>query len=139
MGMKKLHLAIFLVALTLTGCMHGSSHFINPQVVQNITGVKFPKYKLVSAENGTRSFNGDGSDRFTLEFKQLPDDDFYTILDQNQDFFKWTEDGRTTYSFERIWGNGLPAPQGESDNDDYNFKVKIEKGAKEFYIVVTTW
>ena len=69
----------------------------------------------------------------------MPDDDFYTILDQNQDFFKWTEDGRTTYSFGCIWGNGLPAPPGESDNDDYNFKVKIKKGAKEFYIVVTTW
>ena len=137
--MKKYALAVLLTAIAMIGCMRLQSHFVNPKVVENITSVKFPAYKVIGTVKGPRSFNGDGSDRYTLEFKQLPNDDFYAVLDQNEDFFKWNEDGTTTYSFERIWGNGLPAPKGESDNDDYNFRLKIEKGSKQFSIEVMVW
>ncbi len=41
---------------------------------------------------------------FTLEFKKMPDEDFYKKLDEHFDCFK---PGK--YSYSVIWGNGLEA------------------------------
>lgn len=113
-------------------------HFVRPNVVENITGIKFPKYKFVETNSiSLWCVRGEFSYGYTLEFKRMPDDSFYEKLDQV--FFKTVEDGKTLYSFEQIWGNGLPAPKGESDEEDYDFKVRIEKGSKQFYIDVMMW
>ena len=110
-------------------------HFVRSKVVENITGVRFPKYKVIEYKPSNSRI--DRSDSFTLEFNEMPTAYFYGELAQC--FFKWTEDDRTEYSYDCIWGNGLPAPKGESDKDDYDFKVKIIEGERVFHIEVSAW
>lgn len=71
---------------------------------------------------------------FTLEFKRMPDEAFYKELDEHFDSF---ESGK--YSYSAIWGNGMEAPKGESDNDDISFSIDIEKASKTFHIRVGEW
>ncbi len=109
-------------------------HFVRPKVVENITGVRLPNYKVVEYERGSRSFNGDYTDEFVLEFERIPDDAFYKKLDEHFDCF---EPGK--YSYSAIWGNGIEAPKGVSEKHDGIFRVEIEKGSKTFYIEAGTW
>ncbi len=107
-------------------------HFVRPKVVKNITGVAFPKYKVV--EYWPSKSRWDRSDSFTLEFIEMPSEEFYKELDTHFDSF---EPG--IYSFSAIWGNGIEAPKGELEKYDGTFRVKIEKGSKTFWIQAGTW
>jgi len=106
-------------------------HFVRRQVIENITGVKMPKFKLVEYEKGNTFFNGDYSDYFTLEFKGLPDSTFYQNLrDNGFDYYEGC------YHFYLNWGSGLVedevVPKGESGN--YGFSMTICEGEKRFTI-----
>ena len=111
-------------------------HFIKRRVIENITGVRLPKYKVVNEGEMWRCFGivPDHSYAFTLEFKRMPDEAFYKELDEHFDCF---EPGK--YSYSAIWGNGLKAPKGESDDDDINFSIDIERGSKTFHVSVNRW
>ena len=109
-------------------------HFVKPKVVENITGVRLPKYMVVEYERGPRSFNGDYTDEFVLEFERIPDEDFYKKLEEHFDCFEPRK-----YSYSTIWGNGIEAPKGESKKYDGTFRVEIEKGSRTFYIEAGTW
>ena len=111
-------------------------HFVKRRVVENITGVRLPRYKVVERGEGWRCFGRfpEHSYDFTLEFKSEPDEAFYEKLDEHFDCF---EPG--TYSYSAIWGNGLEAPKGESDKDDIGFSIEIERGSKTFQIRVAEW
>ena len=111
-------------------------HFIKRRVIENITGVRFPKYKVVNRGETwrcSRPFPEHSYD-FTLEFKRIPDEAFYKELDGHFDCF---ETGK--YSYSAIWGNGLEAPKGESNKDDISFSIDIERGSKTFHIRVAEW
>lgn len=43
------------------------------------------------------------------------------------------------YSYSTIWGNGLEAPKGESDQEDISFSIDIERGSKTFHIRLGEW
>ena len=111
-------------------------HFVKRRVIENITGVRFPNYKVVNQGETWRCFGivPDHSYDFTLEFRRMPDEAFYKELDDHFDCF---EPGK--YSYSAIWGNGLEAPKGESDDDDINFSIDIERGSKTFHIMVGEW
>ena len=64
----------------------------------------------------------------------MPDNAFYETLDEHFDCF---EPGKYIYS--AIWGNGMEAPKGESDEDDISFSITIEKGSMAFHIRVMEW
>ena len=104
-------------------------HFVKSSVIENITGVSFPKYRVVDRRSTWNSY-----DNFTLEFKRMPDEAFYKELDEH---FDCHEPGK--YSYSAIWGNGLEAPKGESDKDDISFSIDIERGSKTFHIRVGEW
>lgn len=111
-------------------------HFVRPRVIENITGVRLPKYKVIDrgeASRRRRTFPDNTYD-FTLEFNKMPDDAFYETLDKHFDSF---ESGK--YSYSVIWGNGIEAPKGESDKDDISFSIDIEKGSRTFHIRVGEW
>lgn len=111
-------------------------HFVRRRVVENITGVKFPKYKVLNQGEEWECFSRSPEHTydFTLEFKKMPDEDFYEKLDEH---FDCLEVGK--YSYSAIWGNGIEAPKGESDDDDISFSVDIERGSKTFQIRVGRW
>ena len=102
-------------------------HFVKSDVIENITGVSFPKYTVVER----RSI---WCDYFMLEFERMPDEAFYKELDEHFDCF---EPGK--YSYSAIWGNGIEAPKGESDQEDISFSIDIERGSKTFHIRVGEW
>ena len=102
-------------------------HFVKSDVIENITGVSFPKYTVVER----RSI---WCDYFMLEFERMPDEAFYKELDEHFDCF---EPGK--YSYSAIWGNGMEAPKGESAKDDISFSIDIERGSKSFHIRVGEW
>ena len=104
-------------------------HFVKSSVIENITGVSFPKYRVVDRRSTWNSY-----DNFTLEFKRMPDEAFYKELDEHFDCF---EPGK--YSYSAIWGNGLEAPKGESDEDDIRFSIDIERESKTFHVMVMRW
>ena len=115
---------------------HMQHHFVRRRVVENITGVRLPRYKVID-RGGEASRVRRFPDRtydFTLEFKEMPDEDFYKKLSEHFDCF---EPGK--YSYSAIWGNGMEAPKGESAKDDISFSIAIERGSKTFHIRVGEW
>lgn len=132
---------LFVAAVAVRGHLHFSehylqNHFIKRSVIENITGVGLPKYKVVDHRETWRCFSRfpEHSYDFTMEVKRMPDDTFYKELDEHFDCF---EPGK--YSYSAIWGNGLEAPKGESDEDDISFSIDIKRGSKTFYIRVAEW
>ena len=111
---------------------HMKHHFVRPRVVENITGVRLPRYKVVEYQRSKSRW--DRSDSFTLEFQKMPTEDFYKELETRFDSY---ESGQ--YHYSTIWGNGIKAPKGESDKDDGTFSIEISKGSKTFYIEAGTW
>ena len=115
---------------------HLQHHFVKRRVIENITGVRMPRYKVIDRggeDSRVRRFP-DCTYDFTLEFKKMPDEDFYEKLDEHFDCF---EPGK--YSYSAIWGNGIEAPKGESAKDDINFSIAIERASKTFHIRVGEW
>ena len=111
-------------------------HFVRRRVVENITGVRLPRYKVIERwgeDSRSRRFPERTYD-FSLEFKKMPDEDFYKKLDEHFDCF---EPGKYIHS--AIWGNGMEAPKGESDKDDISFSIDIEQASKTFHIRVGEW
>ena len=111
-------------------------HFVRRRVVENITGVSLPRYKVLDRGEEWKCFSRSPEHTydFTLEFKKIPDDAFYEKLEAHFDSF---EPGK--YSYSTIWGNGLEAPKGESAKDDINFSIAIERDSKTFHIMVGEW
>jgi len=134
-------------------------HFVQPKVVENIIGIRLPKYKVVEYDKDRRSFNGDYSDKFTLEFRKLPDDAFFDELDKHfrkyiptrQQLDSIPDDeiylfsrraeikDSTLYSMDCMWGHGLGTPEGEPDAGDYWYTIRIDRRSKTFRIGVTAW
>ena len=111
-------------------------HFVRRRVVENITGVRLPRYKVIERGEEWKCFSRSPEHTydFTLEFKKMPDEDFYKKLDEHFDSF---EPGK--YSYSAIWGNGMEAPKGESDKVDISFSIDIERASKTFHIRVGEW
>jgi len=98
--------------------------------IERITGVRIPEYKVTKAFIGPTSFLGDFEDSLYIEFETLPSDELFEKMDS----LNWYRDG-DKYSFSTIWGNGSPAPEGENDEEDRFFKIKLTKGEKTGIIV----
>lgn len=132
---------IIVAVAAIWGCDYYSehymqNHFVRRRVVENITGVKFPKYKVVNQGEEWKCFgrSPEHTYLFTLEFNKMPDYEFYKKLDEHFGCFEPGE-----YSFSVIWGNGLEAPKGESNEDDFSFSIDLERGSKTFHIRVMEW
>ncbi|MBR4065331.1 MAG: hypothetical protein IKJ97_01115 [Bacteroidaceae bacterium] len=44
-----------------------------------------------------------------------------------------------TYSFDTMWGNGLPAPEGENEEEDMIFSLSVEKGSRTITVSFGAW
>ena len=102
--------------------------------IERITGVRIPEYKVTKAFIGPTSFLGDFKDSLYIEFETLPSDELFEKIDS----LNWYREG-DKYSFSTSWGNGSPAPEGENDEEDRFFKIKLTKGEKTGIIVYGMW
>ena len=89
---------------------------------------------------GEISFNGDYNDSFTFEFKTTPSDDLFDKIDKMIEGGEtcWEKNG-DVYTFDCMWGNGIPAPKGENENDDMTFSITISRGKKQGVIHHGMW
>lgn len=114
--------------------------FTNKDTIERITGVTYPNFKIVEYTKGRTSFLGDYNDQLIIEFKETPSTAFYQKLDsliavEQSDWSKRDN----VYSYSKIWGNGLPAPKGEDDEEDMTFSIEFEKGSKKAIIGYGAW
>ena len=112
----------------------------SPARIERITGVRIPAYKTIEDDEGTRGFNGDFNDRFTIEFKSMPSDEMFDEIDKMIETGKtgWHKEG-DDYIFNCMWGNGYAAPEGEDENADGMFGITITRGKKQGTIRHGAW
>ena len=129
-------------------------HFVTPGVIENITGVKMPRYKVVERNLDVDPFHNwrqrkhrsrfdvwryDHRDEFMLEFIETPDEAFYLDLrGKGFDYNSGFDQQRGYYEFHLNWGSGLVddevVPKGESGNYDYT--IRIYEGSRRFFVMV---
>ena len=110
--------------------------FDDAKTLTRITEVEFPKFKVVEYDRGCKSFHGDYSDELVLEFKEMPSEEFYAALENSSE---WSSSDEGSYFYSRMWGNGMPAPKGEDDDEDVHLSIKIQRGEKRFHVTFGTW
>ena len=123
-----------LVCLTACGPLDVKHEEWPTDRIERITGVRIPEYKVTKAFIGPTSFNGDFEDSLYIEFETLPSDELFEKIDS----LNWYREG-DEYSFSTSWGNGSPAPEGENDEEDRFFEIKLTKGEKTGIIVYGMW
>jgi len=111
-----------------------------PERIERVSGVRVPSYKIIENHKDERHFTGDHEDLFEIEFKATPSDELFDKIDKMiaKGNTGWQREGKR-YSFSVIWGNGLPAPKGESDSYDGTFSLTITKGEKVGEIRSGSW
>ena len=114
--------------------------FADNQAIERVTGVRFPKLKLVDYDKGGSSFTGDFNDCLTLEMQDELSEATYNFLDSlicsgNTEWKK--RDGQYNYSI--MWGNGMPAPEGEDDDEDIAFSLSFKEGSRTVVINYGYW
>lgn len=131
----------FILYLLVSGVYYDyrrEHRFADKEVLERITGVAYPDFEVVKYTKGEESFLGDYHDELTIEFKEMPSAAFYQSLDSLVTTDVWFLHDNV-YSFSAIWGNGFPAPQGESEEEDMMFDIHIEKGSKQAVISYGAW
>ena len=111
--------------------------FDDAETLTRITETNFPKFKVVEFyEDWILGPNLKHDNELTLEFKKLPTEDFYAVIDSIAKYADsgWSVKDDSTYYYSRTWGNGLPAPLGESDEEDMFLEIEIKRGEKRFYV-----
>lgn len=152
-ALKRIKIAyncIFLIPLSLiamvlidnaTGVISRRHMFDENYILTRITDVYFPEFKVIGYERGKQGSQGDYRDELILEFYELPAEKFYTEIDSlarcGDD--GWNTKDDSTYYYSRMWGNGLPAPLGESDEENMFLEIEIKRGEKRFHVNYGEW
>ncbi len=115
-------------------------YFADNDVIERITGVTFPELKIVDYKKGETGFTGDYSDELTLEMEEELSESTYHYLDSiiSADNTEWSKHD-DEYSYSIMWGNGLPAPKGESEEDDVMFSLSFNKGNRIINLRYGSW
>lgn len=139
--------------------------FANNEAIERITGVAFPKLNIIDYEKGESSFLGDYNDKLTLEMEDDLSESTYHYLDSiisagNTEWSKHSNDEITSpqldslivshgveewlknsdiYTYSIVWGNGISAPKGESDDEDMAISLSFKKGSKIVTLEYGAW
>lgn len=108
--------------------------------IERITGAKVPKFEIIERHEGERHFTGDYLDTLIIEFEHIPSDELFEKIDSMiaSNNTKW-EKKDSVYFYSTFWGNGYPAPKGESEAADGTFKLTLIKGRKYGEIEDGAW
>ena len=123
------------IYIEIWGGAKPQSYHMDKDRIERITGVRLPDFEMIDFKHeGTIDF----TNTYTIEFKEELTDEFYEKLDSLVSEKRWTKN-ENNYSYHIMWGNGYPAPEGENEEDDGTFGVKIEKGSKKAVIEDGVW
>ena len=130
----------FLLALQGYDDYQRKYRFANNKTIERITGVAFPELDIIDYKKDNRGFLGDYKDKLTLEMENELSESTYHYLDSiiNAGNTQWFKHG-DEYSYSIMWGNGLPAPKGESEEDDGMFSLSFKKGSKIINLSHGSW
>ena len=134
------YLILFLLALQEYDDYRRKYRYANNEAIERITGVAFPELDIIEYKKNNRGFLGDYKDRLTLEMEDDLSESTYHYLDSiiNAGNTQWFKHG-DEYSYSIMWGNGLPAPKGESEEDDGMFSLSFKKGSKIINLSHGSW
>lgn len=118
--------------------------------VERITGTEFPAFSYhETTDYNSGGMLGDFTCSAIYKFDKVPTNEFYNTLDSlcNVEGSNWIKSHNQfdytaiaeEYYFNLTWGNGYPAPEGESEEDDRCISIKICKGEREFKITYGGW
>lgn len=111
--------------------------------LSQVTGVELPAFRIVDKNMGNIAFNGNQSNRYEIEFKVLPDEGFYSQLDSvcklDSYWSRRVEDKQVKYSYSRMWGNGMEAPEGQDPDEDRFVSFFLVKGEMRASMTIGTW
>lgn len=115
-------------------------YFTDIDRLERITGVRFPEMNVVEFHKGYSRLLGDYNDEVVVVFKDSLSDTFYFSLDSiiKVGNTNWNMN-RDTYVFSQTWGNGMPAPTGESDEEDRMFCISFDKRSNKAVIHSGMW
>ena len=115
-------------------------HFASNEVIERITGVSFPELSIIDYEKGNAGFLGDYNDVLTLEMENDLNESAYHYLDSviNAGATNWSKHN-DVYRYSIMWGNGLPAPKGENEEDDMTFSLSFKTGSKKVTLNYGAW
>ena len=133
-------IVLVVVVITFTkGEINRRHRFDDAKTLTRITEVEFPKFKVKDYDRGFSSFHGDYEDGLVLEFKDMPTEEFYASIEAMVDSENWNVVGDSLYRYSRMWGNGIPAPPGEDDEEDMSLSIEIKRGEKQFHVSYGAW
>lgn len=133
-----------LIVMILIECNHpgtfnmkgtSDSDFVDSKRIERISGVYLELGEIIDEQQSEVAFNGDSSTDMKVILNRKPD---YVLLDSLVHAKKWMKyDG--VYSFDIIWGNDLPAPPGEDDNEDRMLSIRIPTNSDTITISTGIW
>ena len=109
--------------------------FVDSERIERISGVYLDLGDIVEENIDEPSFNGDYSTDMKVILNSKPN---FEHLDSLVRANKWMKyDG--VYSFHVIWGNNLPAPPGEDENEDRMLSIRIPVNSDTITITTGMW
>lgn len=131
---------LFLLALQEYYDYQRKYRFANNETIERITGVAFPELSIIDYEKGEAGFLGDYNDMLTLEMKYDLSESTYHYLDSviSVGNTKWHK-RNDEYIYCTVWGNGLPAPEGENEEEDIMFSLSFKAGSKIINLSHGAW
>ena len=131
---------LFLLALQGYDDYQRKYRFANNEAIERITGVAFPEVDIIDYKKDKRSFLGDYNDKLTLEMEDELSESTYHYLDSiiNAGNTGWSKRD-DEYSYSVMWGNGLPVPKGENEEEDGMFSLSFKKGSKIINLSHGSW
>ena len=131
---------LFLLALQGYDDYRRKYRFANNEAIERITGVAFPEVDIIDYKKDSRGFLGDYNDKLTLEMEDELSESTYHYLDSiiNAGNTGWSKRD-DEYSYSIMWGNGLPAPKGENEEDDGMFSLSFKRGSKIINLSHGSW
>ena len=134
---------LLMIVLIVTRCYsdYQRKHkYSDHKVLERITGVPIPQLRIVEYFKGETSFNGDYSDVLILEMAMVPDVKLIAAIDSlaKIEESNWKKSG-VNYTFSVMWGNGIPAPEGEDADDDTMLSITIAEDSKIVKVSHGSW
>ena len=114
-------------------------HFTSNETIERITEVTFPKVTIKKSTMGLPSFTGDYSDKFILQMETKPSKETLHKLDSLCTLNKEWSKRENRYTYSSMWGNGLPAPEGENEEDDGSFSLDYYVGGDTLIVSSGRW